>query len=258
MLTHRVAYLLDQGLAAKKYSPHNLHEQGGPRDEGQGGPPRRTRLEEDVGLDLPRLLRAYPQSSRREAGLQGGVHDLRRRRPGPSRQALHRGAWQDPKRFNPRSFQAQISSAKNVLMAPDDFLHVQKATSPRTSPKSTTSTEASTRTTPWTSRPDHADRRPPRTLPEYANATRPGSSTSTWTSTRIPTTPSTASSISWQQDIAYVSLVMTISQCTRGEEQIFEHSGLRAGLSRGQGRQAGAELPFDADYSRCGERGGSQ
>jgi DNA helicase II / ATP-dependent DNA helicase PcrA len=28
----------------------------------------------------------------------------------------------DPKRFNPRSFQAQISSAKNVLMAPDDFL----------------------------------------------------------------------------------------------------------------------------------------
>jgi DNA helicase-2/ATP-dependent DNA helicase PcrA len=28
----------------------------------------------------------------------------------------------DPKRFNPRSFQAQISSAKNVLMSPDDFL----------------------------------------------------------------------------------------------------------------------------------------
>ena len=28
----------------------------------------------------------------------------------------------DPKRFNPRSFQAQISAAKNVLMAPDDFL----------------------------------------------------------------------------------------------------------------------------------------
>ena len=57
--------------------------------------------------------------------------------------------------------------------------------------------------------------------------------------------------------VTYVSLVMTISQCTRGEEQIFEHSGLRAGLSRGQGRQAGAELPFDADYSRCGERGGA-
>src|SRR3712207_7054253 len=28
----------------------------------------------------------------------------------------------DPKRFNPRSFQAQISAAKNVLMTPEDYL----------------------------------------------------------------------------------------------------------------------------------------
>ena len=37
-----------------------------------------------------------------------------------------------------------------------------------------------------------------------------------------------------------------------------EHSGLRAGLSGGEGRQAGAELPFDADHPRRGERGGCQ
>src|ERR687898_1596851 len=48
---------------------HNLHEQGGPRDEGQGGPPRGPRLEKDVGLYLPRHLSAHTKGSRREAWL---------------------------------------------------------------------------------------------------------------------------------------------------------------------------------------------
>jgi DNA helicase-2/ATP-dependent DNA helicase PcrA len=65
-----------------------------------------------------RILRAHAEKLgyKREFTIYDGADQVRL----VKRSIVELG--KDPKRFNPRSFQSQISSAKNVLMSPDDFL----------------------------------------------------------------------------------------------------------------------------------------
>ena len=123
----------------------------------------------------------------------------------------------DPKRFNPRSFQAQISSAKNVLMAPMTSCATRKATSRRTSPKSTTLPEAPLR------EQRHGLRRPcmqtVALLELFPEVRERYQTRQVHPRRRVPghqPRPVPPRQSSWQQHIVtYVSLVTTISACSK-------------------------------------------
>jgi DNA helicase-2/ATP-dependent DNA helicase PcrA len=123
VLTHRVAYLLDQGLAAPEEVLAITFTNKAAREMKDRvallvGPDSSKMWVSTFHAFCARILRVHAEKLgyKREFTIYDGADQVRL----VKRCIVELG--KDPKRFNPRSFQAQISSAKNVLMAPDDFL----------------------------------------------------------------------------------------------------------------------------------------
>ncbi len=123
VLTHRVAYLLDQGLAAPEEVLAITFTNKAAREMKDRvallvGPDSKRMWVSTFHAFCARILRVHAEKLgyKREFSIYDGADQVRL----VKRCIVELG--KDPKRFNPRSFQAQISSAKNVLMAPDDFL----------------------------------------------------------------------------------------------------------------------------------------
>ena len=123
VLTHRVAYLLDQGLAAPEEVLAITFTNKAAREMKDRvallvGPDSRRMWVSTFHAFCARILRVHAEKLgyKREFTIYDGADQVRL----VKRCIVELG--KDPKRFNPRSFQAQISAAKNVLMAPDDFL----------------------------------------------------------------------------------------------------------------------------------------
>jgi DNA helicase II / ATP-dependent DNA helicase PcrA len=123
VLTHRVAYLLDQGLAAPEEVLAITFTNKAAREMKDRvallvGPDSRRMWVSTFHAFCARILRVHAEKLgyKREFTIYDSPDQVRL----VKRCIVELG--KDPKRFNPRSFQAQISSAKNVLLAPDDFL----------------------------------------------------------------------------------------------------------------------------------------
>ena len=123
VLTHRIAYILDQGLAppdgilAITFTNKAAQEMK-ERVTLLVGPDSRKMWVSTFHAFCARILRVHAEKLgyKREFTIYDSADQVRL----VKRCIVELG--KDPKRFNPRSFQAQISTAKNRLDAPDDYL----------------------------------------------------------------------------------------------------------------------------------------
>ena len=123
VLTHRIAYILDRGLATPEevLAITFTNKAAGEMKDRVAllvGPDSRRMWVSTFHAFCARLLRVHAEKLgyKREFTIYDGADQVRL----VKRCIVELG--KDPKRFNPRSFAAQISAAKNVLMTPDDYL----------------------------------------------------------------------------------------------------------------------------------------
>ncbi len=123
VLTHRIAYLLERGLAAPDEVlaitfTNKAAEEMKERVALLVGQQARRMWVSTFHSFCARVLRAHAERLGYRRGFT--IYDQ-----GDSVRLVKRcivELGKDPKRFNPRSFAAQISAAKNVLVGPDDYL----------------------------------------------------------------------------------------------------------------------------------------
>jgi DNA helicase-2/ATP-dependent DNA helicase PcrA len=123
VLTHRIAYILDRGLAAPEevLAITFTNKAAGEMKDRVAllvGPASRKMWVSTFHAFCARILRVHAEKLgyKREFTIYDGADQVRL----VKRCIVELG--KDPKRFNPRSFQAQISAAKNVLATPEDYL----------------------------------------------------------------------------------------------------------------------------------------
>ena len=123
VLTHRIAYLIDQGLAAPDEILAITFTNKAAREMKDRvtllvGPDSRKMWVSTFHALCARILRVHAEKLGYKREFT--IYDQ------PDQVRLVRRCIveldKDPKRFNPKSFQAQISTAKNQLMSADDFL----------------------------------------------------------------------------------------------------------------------------------------
>jgi DNA helicase II / ATP-dependent DNA helicase PcrA len=123
VLTHRIAYILDRGLAAPEevLAITFTNKAAGEMKDRVAllvGPDSRRMWVSTFHAFCARVLRVHAEKLgyKREFTIYDGADQARL----VKRCIVELG--KDPKRFNPRSFAAQISAAKNVLATPEDYL----------------------------------------------------------------------------------------------------------------------------------------